>query len=85
MQNPFMHVGVGGAHGAVFDQVPVKSHTWGVEPLHCTFPAAHTPMHMPLTQVWFTQGTGTPQSSTPVQCWTALPEHCTSPAHPTTQ
>lgn len=53
---------------------------------HCAWPGAHTPVHAPLTHVWFEQATAVPQAP-PEHVWTPLPEHVVwpgaqAPEHP---
>jgi hypothetical protein len=43
------------------------------------WPGAQTPVHVPLTHVWFVHRTGVPHSSLESQVWALLPEHSFCP------
>ncbi len=55
VQAPFQQMGVAPAQVVWFCQLPVALQTWVTLPAHWVWPAAHVPVHMPPTQVWFTQ------------------------------
>ncbi len=46
---------------------------------HCTSVGAHTPVHVPLTQVVWPQSMAVPQLPVPSQISTPLPEHVLAP------
>jgi hypothetical protein len=52
---PFQHTGVDPAHVVWLCQLPAALQIWVTLPEHCAWPAAHTPVQVPPTQVWLTQ------------------------------
>ena len=55
------------------------SHVSTPLPEHFVAFGVQLPLHIPLTQAWFEQGTGVPQLAVRSQVCTPLPEHCVAP------
>ena len=53
-------------------------------PLHCVWPGAHTPVQIPLMQVWLVHATGLPQLPLPPHSCVELPTHCFEPGEHST-
>lgn len=78
LQVPFWQSGDGWAQVVPFTQLPVPPHVCVVLPLQLVWPGPQTPVHDPLTQVWFEQVVPLTQAP-PLHDCVVLPLHCVWP------